>query len=123
MAFYRLVHAIACLGWLGAVVPLAFAPGLLRHFEMESWRDHLPTSVVVGGMLILAFWMLVRRILRGPLRGRWTLWASVAGLAFTMMGGMIAYRAPEDWIIWAGPLTMGLAFFVLATEPFVRGHQ
>lgn len=122
MGMFRAAHALAALGWLATVLPLGFGPGLLRLFDMERWDDHLPTSALVAGLLILSLWMLIRRMRVGPLRGRWTLWSSVAGLAFTMIGCLIFVAAPGEWTVWAGPIIMGPAFFILASEPFVKGE-
>lgn len=119
MGIFRAAHGLAVIGWLGTVLPLLTGPGLLALFEMQSWRDQVPTSMLVAGMLAVSLWMLIRRVRVGPLRGRWTLWSSVAGLVFTMIGGLIAFGMPADWTLWAGPLLLGPAFFMLAVEPFL----
>lgn len=112
---------IAWAAWLGVGWMIWRGPGVMAFFGTDRHDLGNPAALLVLGLLGIVLWLLLRRVRRGVLSGRATLWSSISGLAFAVMGAALALTA--DWAVWAPPFVLGLALFTLALEPFVRGEE
>lgn len=110
-------------GLCATVWMLWSGPGVLLYFGAADKDLGDPSVWLVGGMIAIALWLILRRMRRGILIGRATLWSSFSALMFVWIGTMLALRHPADWALWIGPPVLGLALFVLALEPYLKGER
>lgn len=120
---FRLANGAAWLAWLATAWMLWRGPGVLAYFGTDPSDMRNPAVMMVFGLTAIVLWLLLRRMRRGVLMGRATLWSNISGLAFAWIGGTLALKTPGDWMLWSGPVVLGLALFTLASEPFLRGEE
>ena len=120
---FNAVFWVALAGWLAAGWMIWRGPGAMAFFGTDRHDVGNPAVLLVLGLMGIVLWLLLRRVRRGVLRGRATLWSSITGLAFAVMGVALALRFTDQWALWSVPVVLGLALLALALEPFVVGEE